>query len=153
MTSSTASTIPPSPIASVMRRLVILSKSLIAPKRPEPSYPILPAISKAGESTVPGVYLVGEVSGVPLIKLGINSGHDLVDRLATELGQESHRETVADVLDILIVGAGAAGLGAASRAQELGLRAVTVEANHVAETVYTVTKGKILFAEPQAMSH
>ena len=116
---------------------------------PEPSYPVLPAVDEHGQSTVPGVYLVGEVAGTPLIKLGLNSGHDLVDRLAPQLLEERTTDP-GDMLDLLIVGAGAAGLAAAARAKALGLTAVTVDANHIAETIYTMTKGKVLFAEPTA---
>src|SRR5688572_2508547 len=122
-------------------------KSLFSPKAPEPSYPVLPAADEKGESSVPGVYLVGEVAGTPLIKLGLNAGHALVDRLAPELRGEQG----GDAWDFVIVGAGAAGLAAAARAQSLGLRAVVVDANHAVETVYTMTKGKILFAEPETI--
>ena len=134
-----------------MHRARAWSGSLLGPKLPEPSYPTLPAVDDKGQSTLPGVYLVGEVAGTPLIKLGLNSGHDIVQRLAAELREErseGQQEEHDDVLDFVIVGAGAAGLAAAAHAKELGLRAVTVEANHVAETVYTMTKGKVLFAEP-----
>lgn len=132
-------------------RLSAFAKLLVSKKKPEPSYPILPAVDERGESSVRGIYLVGEVAGVPLIKLGLNAGHELVDQLAPQLKTERGESAPGDILDLLIVGAGAAGLGAAARAQELGLRAVTVDANHLAETVFTMTKGKILFAEPESV--
>ncbi|MEL7370207.1 MAG: NAD(P)-binding domain-containing protein, partial [Myxococcota bacterium] len=119
--------------------------------RPEPSYPTLPAVDERQESSVPGVYLVGEVAGVPLIKLGLNAGADIIDQLSPQIQAESKKNPRDDVLDVLIVGAGASGLGAAARAKELGLRAVTVDANHTAETVYTMTKGKLLLAEPESV--
>lgn len=126
--------------------------ALTAPKRPEPSYPVLPAADEKGQSSVPGVYLVGEVAGTPLIKLGLNAGHEAVDRLSAELRAEADGQIApADLYDFVIIGAGASGLGAASRAEELGLRAVVIEANHVAETVYTMMKGKVLFAEPETI--
>jgi thioredoxin reductase/polyferredoxin len=106
-------------------------------------------VDESGESTVPGVYLVGEVAGVPLIKLGLNSGHDIIEQLAPSIREE--RDSSKDVLDVLIIGAGAAGLGATVRAEELGLSYVTLEANHIAETVYTMTKGKVLYAEPHSV--
>ncbi|MHC4854655.1 MAG: hypothetical protein ACYTF5_21845, partial [Planctomycetota bacterium] len=40
-------------------------------KRPEPSYPRLPQVDGNGQTTVPGVYAVGEIAGTPLIKLGV----------------------------------------------------------------------------------
>ncbi|MEM7676974.1 MAG: NAD(P)-binding domain-containing protein, partial [Myxococcota bacterium] len=119
--------------------------------RPEPSYPTLPAVDERQQSSVPGVYLVGEVAGVPLIKLGLNAGVDIIDQLAPEIRAESDKNPREDVLDVLIVGAGASGLGSAARAKELGLRAVTVDANHTAETVFTMTKGKLLLAEPESV--
>lgn len=128
-------------------------RGLIAPKIPEPSYPTLPEVDEHGQASVRGVYLAGEVAGVPLIRLGMNAGHNLVSRLAPDLLAERRAGSTAggaggEVLDVLVVGAGAAGLAATARAKELGLSAVCVEANHVAETVYTMTKGKVLFAEP-----
>ena len=128
------------------------AQALVGRRSPEPSYPVLPAVDEHGQSTVAGVYLVGEVAGTPLIKLGLNSGHELVEHLAPQILEE-RKTKQDDVLDLLIVGAGAAGLGAAARAKELGLEAVTVDANHVAETIYTMTKGKLLLAEPTAVAN
>ncbi|MHC5063724.1 MAG: NAD(P)-binding domain-containing protein [Planctomycetota bacterium] len=122
--------------------------SLYAPKRPEPSYPRLPAVDDRDQTTVRGIYAVGEVAGTPLIKLGLNAGHDLVHRLANELRDETRDATDPEIHDLIIMGAGSSGLGAAAAAKDLGLRAVVLEANHLAETVYTMTKGKVIFAEP-----
>lgn len=120
---------------------------LWARKRPEPSYPRLPECDEHGETTVSGVYVVGEIAGTPLIKLGLNAGHQLVQRLATQFSGE----LPAGHHDLVIIGAGAAGIGAASAAQDLNLSAVVLEANHFAETVYTMTKGKVIFAEPDSV--
>jgi NosR/NirI family transcriptional regulator, nitrous oxide reductase regulator len=124
------------------------ANKLWAPKRPEPSYPRLPRVDDRSETTVPGVYAIGEVAGTPLIKLGLNQGHDLVMRLSAELVAERAAAGERDIHDLVIVGAGSAGLGAAAAARQVGLRAVVIEANHLAETVYTMTKGKWIFAEP-----
>ena len=93
-------------------------RSLIAKKRPEPSYPRLPQVGENGETNVPGIYAVGEVAGTPLIKLGLNAGHDLVCRLAAELAKEPP-PAGADVYDLIVLGAGSAGLGAAATAEKL----------------------------------
>ncbi|MFQ5507109.1 MAG: NAD(P)-binding domain-containing protein, partial [Planctomycetota bacterium] len=119
---------------------------LFARKPPEPSYPRLPRVDGSGQTDVPGIYAVGEVAGTPLIKLGINAGHELVQRLAPELGTKPCPE---GAFDLVILGAGSAGLGAACAAKDRGLRAVVLEASHLAETVYTMTKGKWIFAEPR----
>ena len=125
------------------------AQRLVAKKRPEPSYPRLPAVDASGQTTVPGLYAVGEVAGTPLIKLGINAGHEIAHTLAKELKDEGPCPDGS--FDLVIIGAGAAGLGAASAAKDLGLKAVVLDANHLAETVYTMTKGKLIFAEPDGV--
>ncbi len=122
-----------------------LSK-LFGRKGPEPSYPRLPQVDAKGQTTVAGLYAVGEIAGTPLIKLGLNAGHDLVHHLHPELSAMG--PCPDDAYDLVILGAGSSGLGAAAAAQDLGLKAVVLEANHLAETVYTMTKGKFIFAEP-----
>ena len=47
---------------------------LTAPKRPEPSYPVLPVVDAASETNIPGVYALGELAGVPLVRMGLNAG-------------------------------------------------------------------------------
>ena len=39
---------------------------------PSPSYPILPRVGPDGESSIRGLYLLGDVAGKPLIKIGLN---------------------------------------------------------------------------------
>ncbi len=121
-------------------------RALLRPDRAEPSYPRLPQIDAEGQSTVPGVYLAGEVAGTPLIKLGINQGHALVERLAPNL---KANPAPPGAFDLVIVGSGASGFAAAMRARELGLRAVCLEGERFANTVQNMTPGKLLLAEPE----
>src|SRR5438552_18945531 len=95
-------------------------RELMARKAPEPSYPPLPEVGEGAESNVPGIYLLGEVGGIPLIKLGLNQGVEIAEKLAKELGPP--RADDPALLDVLIVGAGSSGLGAGVRAHELGMR-------------------------------
>jgi len=121
--------------------------SLFASKRPEPSYPVLPQVRDHGESSVRGIYLVGEIAGTPLIKLDLNQGVAVIERLQRELGPGPDDDP--DLLDVLIVGAGSSGLAAAMRAHELGLRYLALESECIAMTVVNMYKGKVLFAEPE----
>lgn len=127
--------------------------TLFAPKAPEPSYPVLPEAGAHGECSVPGVYVAGEVAGTPLLRLGMNAGVDLIDHLRPAIEAERAAEPAEGVLDVLIVGAGAAGLAAAVRAKEVGLSAVTLEANRFAQTVRDMTKHKLLLAEPAGVTN
>ena len=122
-------------------------KLLVSRKRPEPSYPTLPEVDEStGETNVPGIYAAGELAGTPLVKLGLNAGHDLVGRIAPEL--QANPSTDQDQLDVVIVGSGSSGYAATLHAHKLGLKYVTLEAAAFANTFVTMTKGKWLFAEP-----
>ncbi len=116
----------------------------------------LPELDGTGQSNVPGLYMVGEIAGTPLIKLGLNAGVDIIDRLAPELLEAKADASVdpagADVLDVLIVGAGSSGLGAADRCEQLGLRYVVIEQQRAAQLIRNFTKGKPLFAEPEGVA-
>jgi thioredoxin reductase/ferredoxin len=103
-------------------------------------------VRESGESSVPGVYLIGEVGGTPLVKLGLNQGVELIDRLHHDLGNPPAADD--ELYDVVIVGAGSSGLGAAMRAHELGMRYVVLESERVAMTIENMFKGKWLFAEP-----
>ncbi|HEY8076480.1 MAG TPA: 4Fe-4S binding protein, partial [Labilithrix sp.] len=60
---------------------------------------------------VPGLYLAGDLTGLPLIKNAINQGVRVVDRIASTLPRRRKH-----AIDVLVVGAGPAGLSAALRA-------------------------------------
>ncbi len=138
----------------------------------------LPQLDAVGQSSIRGLYLVGEIAGTPLVKLGLNAGVEVVDRIVAEGGfsrglatamRDPHREdsrrlkpaarglapedltdtvTETEAYDVLIVGAGSSGLGAADRCDQLGLRYVVIEQQRTAQLIRTFTKGKPLFAEP-----
>ena len=96
------------------------------------------------ESTVvPGVFLAGDLTGVPLVKNAIRQGALVVDRIAEALDSRAP----ADV-DVLVVGAGPAGLSAALRAREKGLSCVVVEQASIAATIKSFPRAKIVHDPP-----
>ncbi len=106
----------------------------------------LPILSDQGQSNVPGLYMIGEIAGTPLIKLGLNAGVDVIDHLANELNIVEKNE--GDPFDVIIIGAGSSGLGAADRCDQLGISYVVIEQQRKAQLIRNFTKGKPLFAEP-----
>lgn len=99
---------------------------------------------------VPGCYLIGDVSGTPLIKNAANEGADVIKHIAEEL-HALPIEPRAD-LDVAIVGIGPGGLSAAIAAQQSGLRFVGIEQDRVLSTIAAYPKGKYVFFKPETMS-
>lgn len=110
-----------------------------AADREEPD-PVVDADGRV--ATWPGLYLAGEAAGTPLIKNAIAEGERCVRHLAARM--PSHAES----LDLLIVGAGPAGISAALTAQSLGLRFRVIEQASVAESIRSFPRGKLVFAQP-----
>lgn len=94
---------------------------------------------------VPGLYLAGDVTGLPLIKNAINQGARVADRVAAGLEGEARD---GDALDLVIVGAGPAGISAALRAKERGLAFEVIEQGTVAQSIRSFPRGKLVFDQP-----
>lgn len=92
---------------------------------------------------VPGVFLAGDLTGLPLIKNAINQGVRVVDRIHATLAQRGK-----DDVDVVVVGAGPAGLSAALRAKEKGLSCIVLEQATVAASVKSFPRDKIVYDPP-----
>lgn len=111
----------------------------------DPSRPVYAWINEKLETNISGIYLVGDLTGFSLLKLSINQGSALVESMADDLSR-THQN---DAYDLVIIGAGAAGLSAAMAAHENGMRYVVLESALPANTIRDFFKGKKLFAEPE----
>jgi thioredoxin reductase/ferredoxin len=90
-----------------------------------------------------GVFLAGDLTGMPLIKNAIAQGTRVVDRIASTIERGPR-----DVADVVVVGAGPAGLSALLRAKERGLSAVALEQATVASSVRSFPRGKLVYDPP-----
>lgn len=104
-----------------------------------------PVVNAHFESNVPGLYVVGDLAGAPVIKLAMEQGYNVVQHIAA---QPDARLRDGDGYDLIVVGAGAAGLNAALAAKEKGLRALLLEKSKVANTIEDFPEGKWVYAEP-----
>src|SRR5260370_3527061 len=93
----------------------------------------LPYLTQEYETRVPNLFIAGELGGLALIKNAVNQGRDCVDIIANRLTAKRRRESSADreVYDILIVGAGPAGISASLRAIEKNLKYITLERDEI----------------------
>lgn len=105
-----------------------------------------PQLRRGNESSVRGLHIIGDLAGAPVIKLAMAQGVEIVDYLAQR--PEMQRSSKDGVLDLLIVGAGAAGLNAALAAQDRGMSHIVLEKGKIANTVEQFPEGKWIYAEP-----
>ena len=101
-------------------------------------------------TNVEGCFIVGDVSGTPLIKNATNEGADCVKHISDELRDGARAEPKADV-DVAIVGVGPAGLSAAITAQQLGLSYAAIEQDTVLATIQAYPANKYVFFKPETM--
>lgn len=102
----------------------------------------VPVTDEFFETNVPGIYVIGELRGIGLIRNSLLQGMQCVDRLAT-LPQRN-----STVYDVVIVGAGPAGLGATLQAAAKKLRYLTLEQNDIGGTILKYPRQKIVMTAP-----
>ena len=106
-----------------------------------------PRLSEDLESPdTPGLFLAGDVTGLPLIKNAILQGSHVVSRIADVAKRSPALPGIQT--DLLIIGAGPAGISAALRAKELGLSYEVVEQGTVAQSIQSFPRGKLVFDQP-----
>jgi thioredoxin reductase len=97
---------------------------------------------------VPGLFLAGDLAGLPLIKNALRQGEAAIDHIAAGLPKKRSRAPDSGVLDVVIVGAGPAGLAASLRAKELGLTYATLEQATVAASIRAFPRHKLVYDQP-----
>lgn len=112
-----------------------------------PPQEILPIVNSRFQSSVKGIYVIGDVTGLPLVKVAVNQGVDVIAKM--ESSGVFRRSEDDGRLDLVIIGAGPAGLSAAMEAQQRGLKYVVLERNKIASTIRGFPPGKKVYAEPQ----
>src|SRR5216683_2563523 len=108
----------------------------------------LPRLTAEFETSVPNMFIVGELGGLALIKNAINQGRDCTDTIANRLPGLRNGKLGPDVLDALIVGAGPAGISASLRAIEKKLKYLTVDEGEIGGTVSKYPRQKLVMTSP-----
>jgi len=107
-----------------------------------------PHLSPEFETSVPNMFIVGELGGLALIKNAINEGRNCMDIVAARLPRLRDAASNGDVLDTLIVGAGPAGIAASLRSIERKLKYLTVDAEEIGGTVAKYPRQKLVLTSP-----
>lgn len=111
----------------------------------------IPVVSETFETNVEGVFVAGELGGMGLIRNGIEQGRQAVDAIARLVGRPGRAVAGGsddEILDLVIVGAGPAGLSASLEAKRRGLHFETLEQETIGGTVAHYPRGKIVMTSP-----
>lgn len=103
----------------------------------------LPHVNQYFESNVKGIYIAGEMGGMGLIKNAVEQGKQAVDNLVKGIKPNDKYE-----YDLVVVGAGPAGISATLQAKKYGLKTLTLEQDSLGGTVYTFPRAKIVMTSP-----
>ncbi len=104
-----------------------------------------PYLTSEFESTVENLFIIGELGGLALIRNAVNQGRQCIDFITQRM---AGRRKIAGVYDVLIVGAGPAGISASLRAIENRLSYITIERDEVGGTVAKFPRQKVVTTTP-----
>jgi len=103
----------------------------------------IPLLDEDGQTSVPGLYIAGELSGFALINNAVAGGRRAAEAVARDLPPMR-----GDGCDLLVVGAGPAGLSAALRAGELGLSCSVLDQQAPGGTILQYPRRKLVMVQP-----
>jgi putative YpdA family bacillithiol system oxidoreductase len=108
----------------------------------------MPFMTPEHETSIDNLFVAGELGGLALIKNAVNEGRDCIDTITNRLRNKSSAGSAQGILDVLIVGAGPAGISASLRAIENKLKYVTLERDEIGGTVAKYPRQKLVMTSP-----
>jgi thioredoxin reductase (NADPH) len=103
----------------------------------------LPVLNPSFETNVPGVYIAGELGGMGLIRNALTQGRQAIESIAKQ-----GKKAPGKRLDVLVVGAGPAGMAAALTAKSLNLTYRVIEQESLGGSVFKYPRGKLVMTAP-----
>jgi thioredoxin reductase (NADPH) len=108
----------------------------------------MPYLTSEYETTMQNLFIAGELGGLALIKNAIGQGRDCVDTIANRIISLRGAKPALGVYDVLVVGAGPAGISASLRAIERKLSHVTLDEGELGGTVAKYPRQKLVMTSP-----
>jgi len=103
----------------------------------------LPHVNHTFETNVPGIYIAGELGGMGLIRNAVEQGRQAVENMVKSSGKEHQAD-----YDLIVVGAGPAGISASLTAKKHNVTCLTLEQDTLGGTVFTFPRSKIVMTSP-----
>lgn len=99
----------------------------------------LPHVDQHFQTNIPGIYIAGELGGMGLIKNAVEQGRQAVENMVRSMKKGHSAE-----YDLVIVGAGPAGISASLTAKKHNLKFATLEQDTLGGTVFTFPRQKVV---------
>lgn len=106
----------------------------------------LPVVDEYFQTNQPGVYIAGELGGMGLIKNAISQGRQAAEHIIH--GRAAPRRGENGALDVLVVGAGPAGISATLALMTAGLRVLLVDREGFGGTILHYPRAKVVMTGP-----
>lgn len=107
----------------------------------------IPHVTGTFESNIPGIYIAGELGGMGLIRNAVTQGRQAVQNIARSLEGAPRNGR----LDLVIVGAGPAGIAAALQAKIEGLSFSLLDQEDLGGTILTYPRRKLVMTQPMEL--
>lgn len=108
----------------------------------------IPNVKENFETNMPGIFIAGELGGMGLIRNAVEQGNQALENILKVKGVGSGS---GEDLDLVIVGAGPAGIAASLGALSNKLNFVTIEQETLGGTVAHYPRGKLVMTAPVNM--
>lgn len=106
----------------------------------------IPTLTPEFETSVPGIFIAGELGGMGLIRNALEQGRQAAEVIAARA--RSAGAQASGMLDVVIVGAGPAGFSASLAAKAHGLKFATLEQESLGGCVFQYPRGKLVMTAP-----
>ena len=111
----------------------------------------LPDVYPDGSTAISGLYVVGDLTGIPLLKFSSDTGARVVQTVLKNPAFQNRKQH-PDIFDLVIIGGGVSGMAAALEAQKQGLRFQILEASEPFSTLNNFPKAKPIYTYPTNMT-
>ena len=112
----------------------------------------LPKVDDHFRTNLDGVYVVGDLAGVPLLKFSVDGGARAVQDILAQGIDPVEPEDENGPYDVVILGAGASGMAAAREAEKSGLSYCVLESQRRFATIKDFQAGKPIYTYPKEMT-
>ena len=103
----------------------------------------LPHVNQNFETNIKGIFIAGELGGMGLIKNSVEQGKQAAYNISENI-EKNHTAKY----DVVIIGAGPAGISASLQAKKLALKFKTLEQDSLGGTVFNFPRAKVVMTSP-----